>query len=126
MREAAKAKAEVEKQAPAPAALIPRPVALQSLPTTSSQSTPTTSSQPKPIPSTQVRKQPNQPTAYNKTMTTAPPTTNFTDTIKEMQDPKVIEVFQVLRKIIQISKSNYSLADRAMQVAALLQIDGAS
>ncbi|GFQ81545.1 hypothetical protein TNCT_336301 [Trichonephila clavata] len=118
MREAAKAKVEVEKQAPAPAALIPRPVALQSLPTTSSQSTPTTSSQPKPIPPTQVRKQLNQPTAL--------PTTNFADTLKEMQDPRVTEVFQVLRQIIQISKSNYSLADRAMQVAALLQIDGAS
>ncbi|GFR17849.1 hypothetical protein TNCT_40531 [Trichonephila clavata] len=41
MREAAVAKAEAEKQAPAPVALIPRPVALQSIPVTAPQSKPT-------------------------------------------------------------------------------------
>ncbi|GFR29792.1 hypothetical protein TNCT_659381 [Trichonephila clavata] len=116
MREAATAKAEAEKQAPAPVALIPRPVALQTIPITAPQ--------PKPTPTIQARKPPNQPTAYsNRIMTPSPQTTNLAETMKQMQDPKVTELFQVLRQIIQIAKSENTLADRAMQVAAFLQLD---
>ncbi|GFR25109.1 hypothetical protein TNCT_624921 [Trichonephila clavata] len=116
MREAAMAKAEAEKQAPAPAVLIPRPVALQA--------TPAPAPPPKPAPTTQARKPLTQSTAdINKPTTPAPQTSNFAETIQQMRYHKVTELFQVLRQIIQIVKSENTLADQAMQVAAFLQLD---
>ncbi|GFQ91406.1 hypothetical protein TNCT_290811 [Trichonephila clavata] len=109
MREASMAKAEAEKQAPAPVVLIPRRVALQA--------TPAPAAPPKPAPTPQARKSLTQSTAdINKPKTPAPQTSNFAETIQQMRDPKVTELFQVLRQIIQIAKSENTLADRAMQL----------
>ncbi|GFR25093.1 hypothetical protein TNCT_447811 [Trichonephila clavata] len=98
--------------------------------------TPTTQAQPKtpppvnPVSVSQASTKPNQPpsqpnTRSNNNTPKTPPshTSNVSELMSQMRDPKVTEIFQVLRKIIQISKSEKSLADRTMEVAALLQLD---
>ncbi|GFT59869.1 hypothetical protein TNCV_982181 [Trichonephila clavipes] len=50
-------------------------------------------------------------------------TSNISETLRQLRDPKVAEIFQVLKKIIAISNSDKPLADRTFEIAALLQID---
>ncbi|GFV77732.1 hypothetical protein TNCV_1574811 [Trichonephila clavipes] len=50
-------------------------------------------------------------------------TSNISETLRQLRDPKVVEIFQVLKKTIAISNSDKPLADRTFEIAALLQID---
>ncbi|GFT91835.1 hypothetical protein TNCV_3259881 [Trichonephila clavipes] len=72
-----------------------------------------------------VKTQSRSPTTRNSTSNPIEPnvTSNISETLRQLRDPKVVEIFQVLKKIIAISNSDKPLADRTFEIAALLQID---
>ncbi|GFV75406.1 nucleic-acid-binding protein from transposon X-element [Trichonephila clavipes] len=74
---------------------------------------------PAPIPSTSH----TSTSAINSTSSTSNPPSNIAETLKQLREPKVVEIFQVLKQVIVICNSDKPLADRATEVAALLQID---
>ncbi|GFT14627.1 hypothetical protein TNCV_632331 [Trichonephila clavipes] len=61
--------------------------------------------------------------AINSTSSTSNPPSTIAETLKQLREPKVVEIFQVLKQVIAICNSDMPLADRAIEVAALLQID---
>ncbi|GFT65791.1 hypothetical protein TNCV_729301 [Trichonephila clavipes] len=61
--------------------------------------------------------------AINSTSSTSNPPSTIAETNKQLREPKVVEIFQVLKQVIAICNSDMPLADRAIEVAALLQID---
>ncbi|GFY13757.1 hypothetical protein TNCV_4961271 [Trichonephila clavipes] len=71
---------------------------------------------PTPTPST------SQTSTQAINSTSNPPST-IAETLKQLREPKVVEIFQVLKQVIAICNSDMPLADRAIEVAALLQID---
>ncbi|GFU03219.1 nucleic-acid-binding protein from transposon X-element [Trichonephila clavipes] len=74
---------------------------------------------PAPIPSTSQ----TSTSAINSTSSTSNPPSNIAETLKQLREPKVVEIFQVLKQVIVICNSDKPLAGRAIEVAALLQID---
>ncbi|GFU08872.1 hypothetical protein TNCV_1317761 [Trichonephila clavipes] len=94
------APASVPTPPPVSAASVPRP-------------------RPAPTPSTSHTSTP----AINSTSSTSNPPSTIADTLKQLREPKVVEIFQVLKQVIAICNSDMPLADRAIEVAALLQID---
>ncbi|GFT86671.1 hypothetical protein NPIL_112191 [Nephila pilipes] len=48
---------------------------------------------------------------------------NITDIFQQLKDPECLEMFGVLKKYIEISKSGKSISDRFTQIMALLKID---
>ncbi|GFT26392.1 hypothetical protein TNCV_264291 [Trichonephila clavipes] len=61
--------------------------------------------------------------AFNSTSRTSNPPSTIAETLKQLRESKVVEIFQVLKQVIAICNSDMPLADRAIEVAALLQID---
>ncbi|GFT52013.1 nucleic-acid-binding protein from transposon X-element [Trichonephila clavipes] len=74
---------------------------------------------PAPTPSTSQTSTP----AINSTSNNSNPPSTIAETLKQLREPKVVEIFQVLKQVIAICNSDMPLADRAIEVAALLQID---
>ncbi|GFS95500.1 hypothetical protein TNCV_814501 [Trichonephila clavipes] len=117
MKEEAKAKAEASSPATVtatpPRVLTPPPVSAVHIPATRSR----------PAPSSQT----SHPSTAgnNSTSNSIEPnhTSNVTEILRQLRDPKLVEIFQVLKKVIAISNSNKPLADRAFEAAALIQID---
>ncbi|GFU11555.1 hypothetical protein NPIL_155201 [Nephila pilipes] len=48
---------------------------------------------------------------------------NITELFKQLHDPECIEMFQILKKFIAISKSGKPTSDRFTEITTLLQID---
>ncbi|GFW74187.1 hypothetical protein TNCV_2523911 [Trichonephila clavipes] len=61
--------------------------------------------------------------SFNKPNLHSSPPSTIAETLKQLREPKVVEIFQVLKQVIAICNSDMPLADRAIEVAALLQID---
>ncbi|GFT65821.1 hypothetical protein TNCV_729511 [Trichonephila clavipes] len=61
--------------------------------------------------------------SFNKPNLHSNPPSTIAETLKQLREPKVVEIFQVLKQVIAICNSDMPLADRAIEVAALLQID---
>ncbi|GFT02712.1 hypothetical protein TNCV_879311 [Trichonephila clavipes] len=117
MKEAAQARAEsanpamvVTTQSRAP---TPPPVSAFHAPTPSSRPSLTSQSRQYSTAASNSTSNPIEPNI----------TSNISETLRQLRDPKVAEIFQVLKKIIAISNSDKPLADRTFEIAALLQID---
>ncbi|GFT93853.1 nucleic-acid-binding protein from transposon X-element [Trichonephila clavipes] len=76
---------------------------------------------PRPTPTPSTSQTSTQ--AINSTSSTSNPPSTIAETLKQLREPKVVEIFQVLKQVIAICNSDMPLADRAIEVAALLQID---
>ncbi|GFT74678.1 hypothetical protein NPIL_704641 [Nephila pilipes] len=48
---------------------------------------------------------------------------SITDIFQQLKDPECVEMFQILKKYIEISKSGKSTSDRFTAIMTLLQID---
>ncbi|GFS71969.1 nucleic-acid-binding protein from transposon X-element [Trichonephila clavipes] len=118
MQEAAKAQADAARliatSAPAYTPHHAAPASVPTPPPVNAASVPRP--RPAPTPSTSQTSTP----AINSTSN--PPST-IAETLKQLREPKVVEIFQVLKQVIAICNSDMPLADRAIEVAALLQID---
>ncbi|GFS89822.1 hypothetical protein NPIL_545611 [Nephila pilipes] len=69
-------------------------------------------------------KTPTTITPQNPEPTAAQPqSSNITELFKQLHDPECIEMFQMLKKFIAISKSGKSKSDRFTEIMSLLQID---
>ncbi|GFU00422.1 hypothetical protein TNCV_4259271 [Trichonephila clavipes] len=114
MKEAAKARAEAAN----PTTVTATPPRVSTPPPVSAFHTPAPRSRPSPTSQTC-----QSSTAVNNSTSNSIEsnlTSNMSETLRQLRDPKVVEMFQVLKKIISISNSDKPLADRAFEVAALL------
>ncbi|GFY61394.1 a disintegrin and metalloproteinase with thrombospondin motifs 20 [Trichonephila inaurata madagascariensis] len=145
LQEAAKAKAEAARPAtiPSVSARDPTPPPVRTVPTRTLnlppvRAAPTRTPTPPPVstaPTPWTRPAPtpsaHQPLTSNINTNSTPlrpsaslhQSSSIMETLHQLRDPKVVEIFQVLRQIIAITHSDKPLADRAFEVAALLQID---
>ncbi|GFT69249.1 RNA-directed DNA polymerase from mobile element jockey, partial [Nephila pilipes] len=68
----------------------------------------------------------SSPVAPNQAASTSPPPTSsssVTDIFNQLKDPECLEMFGILKKYIEISKSGKSISERFTQIMALLKID---
>ncbi|GFY03437.1 hypothetical protein TNCV_3131951 [Trichonephila clavipes] len=123
MQEAAKAQADAARPTTTSApAYTPPPVRAAHPSTTTPppvSAAPVPKPRPAPTPSTSQTSTP----AINSTSNNSNPPSIIAETLKQLREPKVVENFQVLKQVIAICNSDMPLADRAIEVAALLQID---
>ncbi|GFY18457.1 hypothetical protein TNCV_2396851 [Trichonephila clavipes] len=103
MQEAAKRKAEQEttqqpRPPPTPAELNPKTV----------------------LPSISANKPPQQP--HTRQDPDKDQSANLASTLEDFQDPRVIEMLDVLKKFVQISKTNKTRAAKFWELTALLKI----
>ncbi|GFT51030.1 RNA-directed DNA polymerase from mobile element jockey [Nephila pilipes] len=68
----------------------------------------------------------SSPVAPNQAANTSPPpasSSSITDIFNQLKDPECLEMFGILKKYIEISKSGKSISERFTQIMALLKID---
>ncbi|GFY42950.1 hypothetical protein TNIN_142381 [Trichonephila inaurata madagascariensis] len=107
MMKAKKQKSQASTSAPAPPANnSPKPPPSASQPTTAKHQT-----QPRPTP------QPSPP----KTKTSQ--NTSLLGTLKELQDPQVVELLTTMREIVRISKTDPTQGEKAIELCELLGIN---
>ncbi|GFT87746.1 hypothetical protein NPIL_574021 [Nephila pilipes] len=65
----------------------------------------------------------NLPVTSPTTPTPQAHSSNITNIFEQLKDPECVEMFQILKKYIQISKSGKSTSERFTAIMTLLQID---